>query len=70
LAEALWQSLERESDVFPLNDGQRQLLDRRLDAFLANSDDVLSWEEVKASLRQRQIELEVGGSLRRRRYIQ
>jgi putative addiction module component (TIGR02574 family) len=54
LAEALWQSLEGEPEVFHLTDGQRQLLDRRLDAFLANPDDVLSWDEVKASLRHRQ----------------
>lgn len=53
VAEAIWESLEGEPAAFPLTDEQRQLLDRRLDAFLADPDDVLTWDEVKAGLRQR-----------------
>ncbi len=50
LVEAIWESLGSEPEVPPLTDGQRRLLDQRLDAFLANPDDLLTWDEVKAGL--------------------
>ncbi len=55
LAEALWESLGSEPEAFALNDDQRRLLDQRLDASLANPDDLLTWDEVKAGLGQRQV---------------
>ena len=55
LAEALWESLSSEPDAFPLSDDQRRLLDQRLDACLANPDDLLTWDEIKAGLGQRNL---------------
>ncbi len=53
LVEAIWESLDREPEAPPLTASQRRLLDQRLDAFLANPDDLLTWDEVKAGLDQR-----------------
>ncbi len=53
LVEAIWESLDREPEAPPLTASQRRLLDQRLDAFLANPNDLLTWDEVKAGLDQR-----------------
>ena len=45
LVRRLWDSLR---DDLPLNDAQRQELDRRYDEFLQDPHEGLSWEEVEA----------------------
>ncbi len=50
LVQAIWESLDREPEAPSLTAGQRRLLDQRLDALLANPDDLLTWDEVKAGL--------------------
>ena len=53
LVEDLWDSIAEDSAAMPLTDEQRIELDRRLAEHEANPDDVVSWEEVKASMRAR-----------------
>jgi putative addiction module component (TIGR02574 family) len=50
LAQALWQSLEADVGALPVTEAQRAVLDERLEAFLAQPNDVLTWSEVKAKL--------------------
>ncbi len=53
IAEAIWDSLEEDHDSLRINDRERELLDQRLDAFLADPEDMLTWPEVKARLTRR-----------------
>ena len=53
LVEAIWESITAEPAGMPLTDAQRAELDRRLAEHEANPDDVVSWEEVKASITER-----------------
>jgi putative addiction module component (TIGR02574 family) len=48
LAEAFWESVAREAEQAPVNDAQRQELERRLADSIARPDAVTSWEVVKA----------------------
>ena len=53
LVEDLWDSIADDSAAAPLTDAQRAELDRRLADHEANPDDVVSWEDVKASITAR-----------------
>lgn len=53
LVEELWDSIAKESAALPLTDAQRTELDRRLAEHEAHPDDVVSWEDVKASITAR-----------------
>jgi putative addiction module component (TIGR02574 family) len=53
LLEALWTSIVDRDAVPPLTEAQREELDRRLADHEANPDDVVPWDEVKASARAR-----------------
>jgi len=53
LVEDLWDSIAEESAATPLTDAQRAELDRRLTEHEASPDDVVPWEEVKASITAR-----------------
>ena len=48
LVEAIWDSIDAETENLPLTDAQRQELERRLAYNLANPDDVVPWEVVHA----------------------
>jgi putative addiction module component (TIGR02574 family) len=48
LVDAIWDSIDAETENLPLTDAQRQELERRLAHHLANPDDVVSWEVVHA----------------------
>lgn len=50
LVEELWDSIAADSAAVPLTEAQRAELDRRIAEHEANPDDVVSWEEVKASI--------------------
>jgi len=56
LVEELWDSIaaeaERDADVLPLTDAQREELDRRIAAHRADPSRVVSWEEVRKELRR------------------
>jgi putative addiction module component (TIGR02574 family) len=56
LVEELWDSIADSGADLPLTDAQRSELDRRLAEHEANPDEVVPWEEVKAS---------IGGRLKR-----
>ncbi len=53
LIEELWESVAADSAAVPLTDAQRVELDRRVAEHEANPDDVVPWEEVKASIASR-----------------
>ena len=53
LVEAIWDSIAEESDAVPLTDAQRAELDRRLAEHQADPDDVVPWEDIKASITKR-----------------
>ena len=53
LIEELWDSIAEDSADVPLTDAQRTELERRIADHEANPDDVVSWEEVKASISER-----------------
>jgi putative addiction module component (TIGR02574 family) len=53
LVEQIWDSIAADSAAVPLTDAQRTELDRRIADHEANPDDVVSWEEAKASIAER-----------------
>ena len=53
LVEELWDSIAEGSAAVPLTDAQRAELDRRLADHEAHPDDVVSWDDVKASIAAR-----------------
>ncbi len=50
LVEDLWDSIAGESAAMSLTDVQRAELDRRLADHEGNPNDVVAWEDVKASI--------------------
>jgi putative addiction module component (TIGR02574 family) len=48
IADALYDSVERDPNAFPLTDEQKAELERRLEDLRQNPDAGSSWEEVKA----------------------
>lgn len=53
LVEEIWASICADSASFPLTDAQRAELDRRVADDEAFPDDVIPWEDLKASMRAR-----------------
>ena len=53
LVEEIWDSIAADSAAVPLTTPQRDELDRRLTDHAAHPNEVLSWDEVKASLDER-----------------
>ena len=53
LVEELWDSIATDRAAVPLTDAQRAELDRRIADHEANPDDVVPWEEAKASIIER-----------------
>jgi len=53
LVEQIWDSIAADSAAVPLTDAQRTELDRRIADHEANPNDVVSWEEAKASIADR-----------------
>lgn len=53
LVEAIWDSIAEQSDAVPLTDAQRAELDRRVAEHEADPDDVVPWEDIKASITKR-----------------
>ena len=53
LVEELWDSIAADSAAVPLTEAQRAELDRRIAEHETNPDDVVPWEEVKASITER-----------------
>ena len=53
LVEEIWATICADAKAFPLTDAQRAELDRRVTDDDAFPDDVVPWDEVKASVRSR-----------------
>ncbi len=53
LAEDLWDSIASEPEALPLTDAQRSEIERRLAEHDRDPEAAISWEEVRARLRQR-----------------
>jgi putative addiction module component (TIGR02574 family) len=53
LVEELWDSIAESSGALPLTEAQQTELDRRLAEHEAQPDDVVPWEDVKASIEAR-----------------
>lgn len=53
LVEEIWASICVDSASFPLTEAQRAELDRRVADDEAFPDDVMPWEDIKASMRAR-----------------
>ena len=53
LVEEIWATICADAKAFPLTDAQRAELDRRVADDDAFPDDVMPWDEVKASVRSR-----------------
>ncbi len=53
LVEELWDSIAEDRAVVPLSDAQRAELDRRFAEHAAHPNDVVSWEDIKASINTR-----------------
>ena len=50
LVEDLWDELNQHSENIPLTEAQKKDLDKRLDEYEKNPENVLTWEEVKARI--------------------
>lgn len=53
LVEEIWATICTDTKAFPLTDAQRAELDRRVADDDVFPDDVVPWDEVKASVRSR-----------------
>jgi putative addiction module component (TIGR02574 family) len=49
LVEEIWDSIAADTAAVPLTDAQRAELQSRIEDDDANSDDVMPWEQIKAS---------------------
>lgn len=54
LVQAIWDSIAAEQAYPDLTEAQQEELDRRIADHEANPDNVLTWEEIKASLKKQQ----------------
>jgi putative addiction module component (TIGR02574 family) len=53
LVQAILESIAADQVDPDLTESQKQELDRRIDDYEANPDNVLTWEEIKASVKAR-----------------
>jgi putative addiction module component (TIGR02574 family) len=54
IVQAILDSIAAEQADFNLTKAQQQELDRRIADYEANPDNVLTWEQIKASIKRRQ----------------
>lgn len=52
LVQAIWDSIAAEQVHPDLTDAQKQELDRRIDAHETDPQNVMTWDEVKAAIRE------------------
>lgn len=53
LVQAIWDTIAAEQVYPDLTDVQKQELDRRIADYEANTNDVLTWDEIKAAIKER-----------------
>lgn len=54
LVQAVWDSIAAEQACPDLTKEQQQELDRRIAAYEANPNEVMTWEEIKASIKRQE----------------
>jgi putative addiction module component (TIGR02574 family) len=54
LVQAIWDSIAAEQAYPDLTEVQKRELDRRITDYEANPDNILTWEEIKASIKSQQ----------------
>ena len=52
LVEDIWDSIAAVPEALPLNDAQRQELERRLEAYTQNPGEGIPWDELKKRVRE------------------
>ncbi|MBD2446987.1 addiction module protein [Nostoc sp. FACHB-152] len=52
LVQAIWDSIAAEQAYPYITETQKQELDRRINDYEANPDNVMTWEEIKASIKR------------------
>jgi putative addiction module component (TIGR02574 family) len=52
LVQEIWDSIAASPKPLPLTEDQKRLLDRRLADLDANPSNILTWEEIKARVRE------------------
>jgi putative addiction module component (TIGR02574 family) len=52
LVQTIWDSIAADTEVSEISDEHKQLLDERLEAHKNNPNDVVSWDEVKKSVKK------------------
>lgn len=52
LVQEIWDSIAANPESFPLTEDVKQLLDRRCADLDANPNNVLTWEQIKAHIRE------------------
>lgn len=52
LVQAIWDSIAAEQAYPDLTEEQKHEIDTRIDDYKMNPDNVLTWEEIKASIRK------------------
>ncbi|MCC9605808.1 addiction module protein [Blastopirellula sp. JC732] len=53
MAQAIWDSIPSQHATVPLSTAQKEELRRRQDAYLADPENTLSWQEVQQALEAR-----------------
>ncbi|CAD5948758.1 Imidazole glycerol phosphate synthase subunit HisH [Planktothrix tepida] len=53
LVQAIWDSIAEEQTYLDLTDVEKQELDHRITAYETNPDDVMTWEDIKASIKRK-----------------
>ena len=50
VVQAIWDSVTESPGPYPLTDGERELIDRRLEEYQSNPEATSPWSEVKARI--------------------
>ncbi|MBE9208879.1 addiction module protein [Nostoc sp. LEGE 06077] len=53
LVQAIWDSIAAEQAYPDITEAQKQELERRNNDYEANPDNVMTWDEIKASIKRR-----------------
>lgn len=53
LVQAIWDSIAEEQTYLDLTDVEKQELDHRITAYESNPDDIMTWEDIKASIKRK-----------------
>ncbi|MBD2302030.1 addiction module protein [Nostoc sp. FACHB-87] len=52
LVQAIWDSIAAEQSSPDITEAQKQELERRINDYEANPDNVMTWDEIKASIKR------------------